>query len=441
MIINNNDLYRFANENEGNRDLESKSWKVLISDPDEDFHKRIKDQCKAYRFEDKAIAFLDAYSDDEVKKTILDHPDLSIIMTASTLDIKYLRETLNNHTIRIILLTDHMSTKNEIQFILDYDISSCMHKNEESDSYVLASVLTAFRSYRYISVIEKNKGLNEEIIIAANRFVPQSFLRILKKDSIVNVQLDNYVEKNLTILFLDIRSFTSLSEFLTPVETFQFINNCMSYLEPHIIRNNGFIDKYIGDALMALFPLTPDDAVTAAIQMLKSLESYNADRIMKQQLPINIGIGINTGKVVIGTVGFHDRLECTVIGDAVNLASRVEKMNKLFGTNLLISEQTFLNLNDPEKFNYRSLGKYQIHGKKQLHTIYEIFDANLDDVLKAKKTTLSEFSRAVTYFQNNEYIQSQRSFKSIMDNNKHDTAASFFLEKINSILNDKNNSS
>jgi len=275
------------------------------------------------------------------------------------------------------------------------------------------------------------------MINAANRFVPQGFLQLLEKDSIANIQLDNYAEIDLTILFLDIRSFTSLSEFLTPVETFKFINHCMSYLEPYITKNNGFIDKYIGDSLMALFPHRADDAVMAAIEMLESLEIYNADRLMQQQLPINIGIGINTGTVVIGTVGFHDRLECTVIGDAVNLTSRVEKMNKTLSTNLLISDETFSSLTNTEKLHYRSLGKFQIHGKKKLYTIYEIFNANTADVVRLKEKTAKEFSEAIVLFQEKEYIKSRNMLIHVLEINKHDATAASLVQRIDHILNGK----
>lgn len=437
MIIKNKDLYQFAEEPEDGVSQKINGWKILTIDPEENIHSKVKEQLKDFRFEDKEIVFFNASSYEEAKRILNENGDFAIVITKSNLDtLKYIRDTLKKNDTRIIIFTSQ-NDASEKQFILDYDIHIELNINQLSDSILFSSLLSALRAYSNLSIIKKGKEIREEIIIAANRFVPQSFLKILKKDSIANIELDNYAEKNLSILFLDIRSFTSLSEFLTPIETFKFINNCMSYLEPHIIRNNGFIDKYIGDSLMALFPNSPDDAVTAAIQMLKSLETYNADRIMRQQIPINIGIGINTGKVVIGTVGFHDRMECTVIGDAVNLASRVEKMNKLFGTNLLINEQTYLNLTDPNQFNHRSLGKYQVYGKKQFYTIHEIFDTNSQDVLTIKKKTLNDFTEAVISFQNNEFIQAQRIFRKILKINKHDAAVSFFLDRIETILKDK----
>src|SRR5262249_34839947 len=154
---------------------------------------------------------------------------------------------------------------------------------------------------------EESKTELLNIVTAASRFVPQMFLKILKKESIANIQLSDCVEKELTILFLDIRSFTTLSEFATSQESFEFVNDCLSYFEPCIIQNNGFIDKHIGDGFLAIFPNQPDDAVKAAITILQSLERYNYKRIMRKQVPIRIGVGINTGTVILGVIGFNDR--------------------------------------------------------------------------------------------------------------------------------------
>lgn len=142
----------------------------------------------------------------------------------------------------------------------------------------------------------------------------------------------------MSVLFANIRSFTSLSEKMTPADNFKFINAYLSRMQPVINQHHGFIDKYIGDAIMALFSGDADNAVQAGIAMLQKLAEYNQSRQRSGYVPIQIGIGINTGLLMLGTVGGEERMDGTVISDAVNRASRIEGMTKMYGATLLITE-------------------------------------------------------------------------------------------------------
>jgi len=162
--------------------------------------------------------------------------------------------------------------------------------------------------------------LSENLTHSYGRFVPHEFLDLLDKESILKVELGDQVQKEMTILFSDIRSFTTLSEGMTPKENFQFINNYLSQMGPLVRTHHGFIDKYIGDTVMALFDKSADDAVQASIAMLRLLEDYNNAQLKEGKASIKIGIGINTGMLMLGTVGEEDRMEGTVISDSVNIA-------------------------------------------------------------------------------------------------------------------------
>jgi PAS domain S-box len=197
-----------------------------------------------------------------------------------------------------------------------------------------------------------------------SRFLPKQFLRFLGHESIVEVSLGESVQKEMSILFSDIRSFTTLSETMTLAENFKFINSYLSRMEPLITTNYGFIDKYIGDAIMALFGRCPDDAVKAALGMLLELNKYNIIRKNNNKLPIKIGIGINTGSLMLGTVGGINRMDTTVISDSVNLASRLQDLTKVYGASLIISQHTFFTLKDYRTYNYRFLGQVKVKGKK-----------------------------------------------------------------------------
>ena len=136
---------------------------------------------------------------------------------------------------------------------------------------------------------------------ALQRFVPHEFLRFLQNESIVEVQLADNVQGEMTILFSDIRAFTTLSECMTPEENFRFINAYLSQMGPIVREYHGFIDKYIGDAIMALFACA-DDAVDASLAMLHHLAEYSQTQHHPSQPPIRIGIGLNTGKLMLGII-------------------------------------------------------------------------------------------------------------------------------------------
>ncbi|HTH41252.1 MAG TPA: bacteriohemerythrin [Rhodocyclaceae bacterium] len=234
--------------------------------------------------------------------------------------------------------------------------------------------------------------------VAYDRFVPHQFLELLGKPSIVDVGLGDHVEKELTLLFSDIRDFTTLSESILPAENFRFINSYLSTMEPMVAANAGIVDKFIGDGIMALFPGSADDGVRAGIDMLRQLVTYNMGRARAGYVPIRIGIGVNTGLVMMGTVGGHNRMDSTVIGDAVNLASRLEGLTKNYGVPLIISEHTFHSLADRQQYSIRFLDRLRVKGRYQAQSVYEVFDADPEPLWVAKKQTKKIFEEALAYF-------------------------------------------
>lgn len=207
--------------------------------------------------------------------------------------------------------------------------------------------------------------------LSIERFVPQAFLSIVGKPSIVEVELGDNKRERMSILFSDIRSFTTLSEGMTPDENFAFINAYLERMGPVIRDHDGFIDKYIGDAIMALFA-NADDAVRAGLAMLATLEEFNAGRRAAGLAPVAIGVGINTGSLMLGTIGEKHRMDGTVISDAVNLASRVESLTKDYGVPLLISEFTREELADPAAYDIRPVDVVVVKGKTQPVAIHAV---------------------------------------------------------------------
>ncbi|MGK7922874.1 MAG: ATP-binding protein, partial [Trichodesmium sp.] len=268
-----------------------------------------------------------------------------------------------------------------------------------------------------------------KINAAYGRFVPHTFLHLLRRESIVDVKLGDHVKQKMSILFSDIRSFTTLSESMSPEANFKFINAYLSRMEPAILDNQGFIDKYIGDAIMALFPTNADDAVNAGINMLKNLATFNLENPKYQQQPVKIGIGINTGDLMLGTVGGSKRIDGTVISDAVNLASRLESLTKLYGVDILISENTFFALEEPEKYNYRFLDRVKVKGKKQAISVFEIFDGDPEIQKQLKKQTKTKFEQAVVLYYQRKYTASKKNLLDIFEINPEDKAVKLYLRR------------
>ncbi|WP_445246248.1 adenylate/guanylate cyclase domain-containing protein [Microcoleus sp. OTE_8_concoct_300] len=270
-----------------------------------------------------------------------------------------------------------------------------------------------------------------EIAEATSRFVPNEFLAFLGCDSIVDVKLGEAVELEMSVLFSDIRDFTTLSEQMTPTENFKFINSYLSRMEPLIVENQGFIDKYIGDAIMALFSEGADDAVKAGIAMLQTLAEYNRSRVSLGYVPVEIGVGINTGSLILGIVGGKSRMDGTVISDAVNLASRIESLTKNYGVSLLITQQTFERLTNPGDYAIRVIDKVQVKGKSEWVTVYEVFDADLAEVKAGKLATLQLFTEALSLYNMNSFRQAAGLFADCLRQNPGDKVARIYLERCN----------
>ncbi len=214
-------------------------------------------------------------------------------------------------------------------------------------------------------------NLKTRLLDSFARFVPRQFLKSLGKDSPEDVVAGNAAAREVTILFCDIRGFTALSEKMSVDENFRFLNSYLRRMEPLIERQGGFVDKYIGDAIMALFLDHPGNAITCARQMLQELIAYNHHRTLEGYQPINIGIGIHTGQVMLGTVGTEKRMDTTVIGDAVNLASRIESMTKTMRKNILVSEDVYERLNPEEKKRLDRVAEVDVRGKSASIVLFE----------------------------------------------------------------------
>ena len=205
---------------------------------------------------------------------------------------------------------------------------------------------------------------------ANQRFVPRELLSGLGFNSIVDVKLSEAIEREMNVLFVDLRGFTALSLALGPSRTIAMINRYLSHVQPGIAAHGGFVGQYYGDGVLALFPNDAEDALRGAIAMCRGLEGYNRER--GSDFPeLHFGMGLHRGTLTLGTIGDPDHFQCGVVGDSVNLASRIEGLTKHFGTTLVVSSATLERVRAPEQFGLRPLGRVEVAGRPQGLEVFE----------------------------------------------------------------------
>ena len=413
------------------------TWKILVVDDEPEIHNITKLVLNEFTFEGNPITFISAYSGAEAKALIEKHPDTALILLDVVMEtedagletVKYIRDVLHNLLVRIILRTGQPGQAPEDVVIINYDINDYKTKTELTTRQLFTAVITALRAFRTLTRLEESRRELAKIAKASARFVPRQFLHFLQKESIVDAKLGDSVQAAMTILFADIRSFTSLSETMSPQENFDFINSYLRQVGPVIRQHNGFIDKYIGDGIMALFPETPDDAVAAAIEMQHQVAIYNQYRQNTGYQPIAIGIGIHSGNLMLGIVGEEERMDSTVIADAVNLASRLETLTKVYGSGIIISIQTLSQLDDPPKYACRFLDRVKVKGKQSAVAVFEIYEGDFTSVKELKNETKPDFERGVWLFFQDKFAAAEQYFERVLQVNDTDCATRFYLER------------
>ena len=318
---------------------------------------------------------------------------------------------------------------------------------------------------------EANEYLSEKFHL----FVPEQLLGRIAPKGIESIQLGNVTEEELTILFCDIRGFTAIAESQGARETFEWLNAFFTKMNDCITSHSGFIDKYLGDAIMAVFDKPNShamDAIQAAVAMQESLQEFNINRHKYNlEFPVNIGTGINTGIGMIGTLGSDRRMDSTVIGDVVNTASRLENLTKIYGCQIIISKSAIvharefingisqnsnskeslllkcdLEVETPESiiatsgataakgdlpsnnYYYRWIDRVTPRGKQQAIEIYEIWAASSPDS-EAKQLTQALFDKGIQGWQSEKFVAALGYFQQLIEQNPADTIVSFYINR------------
>jgi len=263
---------------------------------------------------------------------------------------------------------------------------------------------------------------------AVANFIPRQFLELLGHRDVRGLQLGDHRESVMTMLFSDIRAFTTLSGSMTTAQTFRFINSYLTHIGPIVRENEGFIDKYIGDAIFALFPNGSGNALDAAIAMQRRVVTYNEGRARAGYAPIAIGIGLHRGELMLGTIGESLRFETTVIADAVNIAARTEGLTKPFGALILVSGQVMEDV-DQAAYRTRQLGEVLVKGAVHPVTVYEVCDADPFDLLEHKMRTSEDFEQGRLLYVAGKFKEAEHFFRAVAAGDLRDHAAAYFCDR------------
>ena len=280
------------------------------------------------------------------------------------------------------------------------------------------------------------------------RYVPADVMDDIINDTTKKVQMSE--NKKITVLFSDIRDFTVLTEHSEAQNVVDFLNTWFAKMGSEIISENGHIDKFIGDAIMAVFGAvqslenSPSNAVKAAIKMLGAMEMINNMGTALSGSKIEIGIGINHGECILGNIGFQNKMDYTIIGDTVNLASRIEGLTKIYHHPLIVSEFVYETVKD--KFLFRKIDNVRVKGKKKPVGIYAVYsgfygtdgkklrsgetaDTIVVSSLLIDRDTLINYNKGMRVFYMREWKLAREYFENALETSKNDFLSQLYLER------------
>ena len=266
------------------------------------------------------------------------------------------------------------------------------------------------------------------------RFFPPEYLDFLGKKDVTELVLGEHVSKEMGVMFSDIRDFTSLAESMTPQESFDFVNAYLRHVSPEVRKHHGFVVKFLGDGLMAVFPGTADDAVQAGIAKCRKVEEFNQQWTADGHHNIAVGVGIHIGHITVGTIGDHNRLQADVLSDCVNLCARLESLTKVYHVSLLLSEDVVQRLQNPEHYEMRLLDRVIVKGSTEKIAVYEVLDAETPTMRALKLKTRPQFNQAVEYYRQGKFDQAKQLFTDILASHPLDETVKFYIDRIEKLM-------
>ncbi len=262
---------------------------------------------------------------------------------------------------------------------------------------------------------------------ASHRFVPQQFFKYLGKKGILDIHLGDQVQQNMAVMVANIRSFNKLSKQLTPKQNFDFMNAFLKRFSPFVRKEDGLISKYLGAGFMALFPSHSDDALRAAVNIRRDLAAFNDTLAASGIPPVDMGMAIHKGPLILGIVGEEQRMEGNVISDDVNLTTTLERMSDAMGASVLVTKTFFDQLRSPERFRHRSLGRVHIDGKDEPLELIDVYEGESEQTRGLKDLTKEQFERGIELCQEGRFYDARETFIEVIRINRMDKAAKLYF--------------
>ena len=309
----------------------------------------------------------------------------------------------------LILLSEEMKKIQNFDLTSDKQVHSFLIEvNNMANSFnKMRTGLRSFKKYVPDELVRELIALNKEAILEGER-------------------------RELTIYFSDIAGFTSISEELSAEELVELLSDYLGSVTSTIINNHGTLDKYIGDAVMAFWgaPSMLEDhaihACKAALEHKKNLGIRNAELISRGKTPFYDRIGIHTGDAIVGNMGSENRLNYTIIGDSVNLASRLEGINKYYGTEIIISENTYEKVRD--QFLVRKIDLVAVKGKSKAIEIFELI-AEIEEASLEQQSFADKFNSAVDFYRSKSFMEALNIFRYCSKMNPEDLTSKVYIER------------
>ncbi|HAP43074.1 MAG: hypothetical protein A2087_09860 [Spirochaetes bacterium GWD1_61_31] len=301
----------------------------------------------------------------------------------------------------------------------DFDVQIDIRSRDEIEELGTAFNAMSSEIKGHVDNLNKLNRANE-------RFVPREFLQKLGYTSITEVGLGDQVLTDMGVLFSDIRDFTTITESLGPAGTMDFLNTYLAVVGPAVRAAGGFIDKYIGDAVMALFPGGADDALAGAVGLSRAMDEFRATVGLIDGKELSAGIGLNIGQLMLGVIGEAQRFDGTVIADAVNLASRIESLTKLYGVRILASGAIKQRMRQPHQLRFLDL--VRVKGKHKAVRLYEVLrkdDADYGSKTAAAKSYIAGFE----LYRGGRFDEAALSFESALAVCPTDRPAALLLQR------------
>lgn len=275
--------------------------------------------------------------------------------------------------------------------------------------------------------IRESIKLSKQTSEAYFRFVPEKMLHLLGKESIVHIKPGDTVKRDMSVMWLDIRSFHSVSASLSAEQSYAYINSLLEQFGPAIRENGGMVEKYLGSDITAVFPDKADGAVLTSIKIISIIKDINNKLKGPDDKKLNIGINLYKGNVMLGTIGEEKRMECTMILDDGNVLQDMCRLSNKLGVSILASESVMQPLENKSDYLYRYMGKVSFEGMAEPIGIYDIFQGDGEHIRNLRTYTKESFEEGVRLYENDKFLEARTCFIDVLRRDREDGAAKIYF--------------